>query len=61
MPSFLIQHRHEPDECGTAFAAWHGFQSPLRRQAALASCDRGDHAIYWMVSATTAEDALTIQ
>ena len=38
MPRFLLHHRHEPHECGVAFAAFRGHASPLRHQAALASC-----------------------
>ena len=30
MPRFLLHHQHAPDECAAAFAAWRGFESPLR-------------------------------
>ena len=49
MPRFLLQHRHEPHECGVAFAAFRGHASPLRHRAALASCTFGGHAIWWEV------------
>ena len=35
VPSFLLHHQHEPHECATAFAAWKGFDSPLRNRSAL--------------------------
>jgi hypothetical protein len=55
---YLLHHRHEPDECGVAFAAFKGHESPLRRQATLASCRFGGHAIWWTVDAPSARDAL---
>jgi hypothetical protein len=60
MPSFLIQHRHEPPECGVVFAAFKGHDSPLRHQAALASCLSGGHAIWWTVEAAEEQDALLL-
>ena len=36
MPLFYLHHSHEPDECETAFAAWKGFESPLRHRPAAA-------------------------
>ena len=39
MPRFLLHHRHEPHECGVAFAAFR--PEPARHQAALASCAAG--------------------
>jgi hypothetical protein len=35
MPRFLLHHRHEPHECGVAFAAFRGHASPLRHRATL--------------------------
>jgi hypothetical protein len=58
MPRFLLQHRHEPHECGVAFASFRGHASPLRHQAALASRLSGGHAIWWSVEAATESDAL---
>jgi hypothetical protein len=60
MPRFLLQHRHEPSECGVAYAAWKGFESPLRRSATLASCLEGGHAIWWEVEAVGGEEALAL-
>ena len=58
MPSFLIQHRHEPPECGAVFAAFKGHESPLRHRVTLASCAFGGHAIWWTVDADSEENAL---
>lgn len=52
MPHFYLHHRHEPEECAAAFAAWNGFESPLRRRRAAASCLTGGHCLLWRVEAT---------
>ena len=53
MPRFLLQHRHEPDECEVVFAAFKGHDSPLRHGVAIASCLHGGHSIWWTVEATS--------
>jgi hypothetical protein len=58
MPRYLLQHEHEPSECGAAYAAWKGFDSPLRHAATLASCLEGGHTIWWNVEAPDACAAL---
>ena len=58
MPRFLVHHRHEPHQCGIAFAAFKGYESPLRHRAALASCPTGGHAIWWALEAASEDDAL---
>ncbi len=60
MSGYLLQHRHEPQECGVVFASFKGHDSPLRRQATLASCRSGGHAIWWTVEAETEADALRL-
>jgi hypothetical protein len=60
MPRFLIHHRHEPLECGAAFAAFKGFDSSLRHRATLASCAFGGHAIWWSVEAASEAAALAL-
>ena len=60
MPRYLLHHRHDPGDCGIAFAAFKGHPSPLRRDATIASCLSGDHAIWWLVDAPTPEDALEL-
>jgi hypothetical protein len=57
MPRFLVHHRHEPHECGVAFASFRGTDSALRQQPALASCAFGDHAIWWTVEVRDEQDA----
>jgi hypothetical protein len=59
MPEFLLSHQHEPGECAAAFAAWMGFQSPLRRGRAASTCLAGGHAIWWRVKAADAATALS--
>jgi len=58
MPRFLVHHRHEPHQCGIAFAAFKGHDSPLRHRATLASCPTGGHAIWWALEAASEDDAL---
>jgi len=60
MAQYLLQHRHEPRECGVVFASFKGHASPLRHRATLASCRSGGHAIWWTVEADTEEDALEL-
>jgi len=60
MSRFLLQHRHEPQECGVVFASFRGHESPLRHQPTVASCRSGGHAIWWTVEAETEGDALRL-
>ena len=60
MPRYLLQHRHQPRECGVVFASFKGHESPLRHRAALASCPTGGHAIWWAVEAANKEHALRL-
>ena len=60
MARFLLQHRHEPDECGAVFASFKGRESPLRHRAALSSCAGGGHAIWWTVDGVDEAAALAL-
>jgi hypothetical protein len=60
MSRYLLEHRHEPRECGVVFASFKGDPSPLRRRPTLASCRSGGHAIWWTVDAESEEDALSL-
>ena len=60
MHRYLLQHRHEPDECGVVFASFKGHQSPLRHRSTLGSCRSGGHAIWWTVEAASVQDALSL-
>jgi hypothetical protein len=60
MSRYLLEHHHEPGECGVVFASFKGHESPLRHRPTLASCRSGGHAIWWTVDATTAEEALRL-
>jgi hypothetical protein len=54
----MLCHRHEAAECGIAFAAWKGFDSPLRGTGVTSSCRDGDHELWWTVEADDAPAAL---
>jgi hypothetical protein len=58
MSRYVLEHRHEPQECGVVFASFKGLESPLRHRSTLASCRSGGHAIWWTVDAETEEEAL---
>ena len=58
MARYVLQHRHQPHECGVVFASFKGHASPLRHRATLASRRSGGHAIWWTVDAETEEKAL---
>ena len=58
MSRYLLQHRHEADECGVVFASFKGHRSPLRHRPTVASCRSGGHAIWWTVEAESEADAL---
>jgi hypothetical protein len=60
MPAFILRHAHSPEECRVAFAAWKGFDSPLRHRhaPALGSCAQGGHGIWWTVEARDEQEAL---
>jgi hypothetical protein len=58
VPTFLVSHRHPAAECPWAFAAWHGFESPLRHRHALSSCLDGGHALFLVVEADDEPGAL---
>jgi len=62
VPRYLLAHTHEPADCAVAFAAWRGYESPLRHELASASCStNGDgrtHRIWWELEASTGHEAL---
>ena len=60
MPTFLLHHRHDPDECAAAFAAWQGFDSPLRHRVVASTCLAGGHEIWWQVEAADHGKALAL-
>ena len=60
MATFLLHHRHTAAECATAFAAWSGFKSPLRRRPAHSTCLAGGHAVWWIVDAVDRDSALSL-
>jgi hypothetical protein len=60
MHNYMLCHRHESAECQVAFAAWSGFQSPLRHANAPCSCRQGEHRIWWRVEAPDPSAALAL-
>jgi hypothetical protein len=60
MNRYLLQHRHEPDECGVAFASFKGHASRLRHRLTLASCRSGGHEIWWTVDAEGEDEAVRL-
>jgi len=54
MATFILAHAHDQAECQIVYAAWRGYDSPLRGLDAMASCANGDHRIYWTVDADDA-------
>ena len=60
MRSFLLRHRHAPHECAAAYAAWKGFDSPLRHHPTISSCVEGGHEIWWRVDAIDRHEALAL-
>jgi hypothetical protein len=60
MPRYLLEHNHEPRECGVVFASFKGHASPLRHRATLGSCRSGGHAIWWTVDADAERESLAL-
>lgn len=60
VPSFLLHHRHSAAECDAAFAAWNGFDSPLRHRVVPSTCLAGGHWLMWHVRAVDADAALAL-
>jgi len=60
MPLFLLHHQHAPADCAASFAAWTGFESPLRHESAASTCLTGGHALWWRVQAADAAAALAL-
>ena len=61
MPRFMLVHTHRPAECRVAFAAWRGFDSPLRHAATAGSCGENAseaHRIWWTVDARDERSAV---
>ncbi|MDQ4142483.1 MAG: hypothetical protein M3198_01875 [Actinomycetota bacterium] len=59
MRTYLLSHHHEAGDCGTAWAAWRGFDSPLRHTLALSTCREGGHRLWCVVRAEDEEGALS--
>ena len=60
MSPYLLQHHHEPHECGAVFASFRGHDSVLRHRPTVATCATGGHAIWWLVEADGMQEALAL-
>ena len=60
MKRYLLHHRHEPHECDAAYAAWQGFDSPLRHGRVPSTCLAGEHGLFWRVEAVDRGSALAL-
>ncbi|HUB04209.1 MAG TPA: hypothetical protein VMA76_04015 [Solirubrobacteraceae bacterium] len=60
MAKYVLMHRHQPEECAIAIAAWKGFVSPLRHGRPFGSCAKGGHGIWWTVEAEDERAALSL-
>jgi hypothetical protein len=60
MATYLLCHRHDASECQVVFAAWEGFDRPVRARPALGTCRQGSHALWWTVDAVEAAAALAL-
>jgi hypothetical protein len=60
MPRYLLDHHHEPRECGVVFASFKRHASPLRHRTTLVSCRSGGHAIWWTLDADSEQEALAL-
>jgi hypothetical protein len=67
--SYVLIHQHAPAECSVAYAAWSGFDSPLRGRAVPSTCARhvgaaapaggpAGHEIWWTTQAGDEASAL---
>jgi hypothetical protein len=59
MAVYLLEHRHDPVDCGASFAAWKGVDSPLRDTTVLCSCPTGEHRLWFVVDARDETAALS--
>lgn len=72
LKTFVLIHQHTPAECTIAYAAWNGFDSPLRGRTVQSTCARHVsqqpagvasaspmHEIWWTAHAKDETSALT--
>jgi hypothetical protein len=71
MKTFILIHEHAPAECPIAYAAWNGFDSPLRGGSVQSTCARymshrpsgpaggaRVHEMWWTAQADDVDSAL---
>jgi hypothetical protein len=57
---YLLQHRHDPQDCGIVFASFRGYESPIRHESTIGSCRSGGHELWWTVEAESEAAALAL-
>jgi hypothetical protein len=57
---YLLQHRHDPQDCGIVFASFRGYESPIRHESTIGSCRSGGHELWWTVEAESEVAALAL-
>lgn len=60
VPIYLLCHHHAAGECRFVYAAWKGFDSPLRHATTLGSCACGGHELWWVLEAADRDSALRL-
>jgi len=60
VPIYVLCDEHSQAECRHVFAAWYGFDSPLRRRTTLGACLLGTHRLFWTVRAADVHTALEL-
>jgi hypothetical protein len=60
MAHYLLHVEHAAADCAAAFAAWSGFDSPLRHRPAASTCLGDGHAVCWRVVTASAAAALAL-
>jgi hypothetical protein len=58
VPTFVLCHAHNREECAIAVASWKVYRSPLRHGRPLGSCATGGHRVLWIVEAADRAAAL---
>ena len=58
VPTYLLCHEHAAADCRVAFAAWQGYDSPLRGVTTIGTCRDGGHRLWWTVDAEDPDAAL---
>jgi len=58
VPTFILCHAHDRDDCGISIASWKAYDSFLRRGRPFGSCATGGHRVWWILEAADRSAAL---